>query len=89
MSAAALEMFWRKMDSSKFCNFLPEYDWMLEKNIENITKSDSNFAPTFFDHHLLPDMHFNGDCVIKSKISISKNVTNLYIAYTLNPQSII
>ena len=27
------------------------------KNIENITESDSNFAPTFVDHHLLPDIN--------------------------------
>ena len=33
---------------------------MSEVSIENITKSDSNFAPTFVDHHLLPDMNFNG-----------------------------
>ena len=33
------------------------YSWksngMSEESIENITKSDSNFAPTFVDHHLL------------------------------------
>ena len=32
---------------------------MSEQSIENITKSDSNFAPTFVDHHLLTDMNFN------------------------------
>ena len=30
---------------------------MLEESIENITKSDSNFAPTFVDHYLFPDMN--------------------------------
>ena len=30
---------------------------MSEESIENITKSDSNFAPTFVDH-LLPYMNF-------------------------------
>ena len=35
---------------------------MSEESIENITKSDSNFAPTFLDHHLLPDMNFNKHC---------------------------
>ena len=25
-----------------------------EENIENVTKSDSNFTPTFADHHVLP-----------------------------------
>ena len=59
---------------------------MLEESIENITKSDSNFAPTFADHHLLPDMNFNGHCLIKSNISIPKKVIYLYISYTLGPQ---
>ena len=38
---------------------------MLEENIENITKSDSDFAPTFVDHHLSPDIDFNGHYLIK------------------------
>ena len=29
-----------------------KYNGMSEENIENITKSDSNFAPTFVDHHV-------------------------------------
>ena len=29
-----------------------------EESIENMTKSDSNFPPTFVDHHLLPDITF-------------------------------
>ena len=33
---------------------------MSEKSFENITKSGMNFAPTFIDHHLLPDVNFNG-----------------------------
>ena len=57
---------------------------MSEENIENITKSDSNFAPTFVDHHLLPDINFNGHCLINN-ISIPKKVIKLYISYTLNP----
>ena len=44
-----------------------------EENIENITKSDSNFAPNYVDHHLLPDKNFNGHCLIKINIFISKN----------------
>ena len=55
-----------------------------EENIENITKSDSNFAPTFVGHHLLPDITFNGHCLIKN-ISIAKKVINLNTSYTLNP----
>ena len=59
---------------------------MPEESIENMTKSDSNFAPTFVEHHLLPDMKFNGHCLINSNISIPKNVINLSISYTLGPQ---
>ena len=60
---------------------------MSEENIENITNSNSNFSPAFFDHHLLPDINFNGHCLINS-FSMPKKVINLYISYTLNPQSI-
>ena len=59
---------------------------MLEKSIENITKSESNFAATFVDHYSLPDMNFNGHCLIKSNISIPKKVINLYISDTLRLQ---
>ena len=58
---------------------------MSEAIIENITKSDSSFAPTFVDHHLLPDMNFNEHCLIKN-IPIPKKVINLYISYTLGPE---
>ena len=58
---------------------------MSEENIEHIAKSESNFAGTFVDHHLLPDINFNGHCLINNT-SIPKKVINLYISYTLNPQ---
>ena len=58
---------------------------MSEENIENITKSDSNFAPTFVNHHVLPDINFNGHCLINYNISISKKVISLYISFLLNP----
>ena len=58
---------------------------MSEEIIENITKSDSNFAPTFVDHHLLPDINFNGHCLIKN-IFIPKKVINIHTFYTLGPQ---
>ena len=51
-----------------------------EENIENMTKLGSNFAPTFVDPHLLPDLNFNGHCLIKNNISIPKKVINLYIS---------
>ena len=31
-----------------------------EENVENITKSDNNFAPTFVDHHVLSHINFDG-----------------------------
>ena len=45
---------------------------MLVENIQNITKSDSNFAPTFVDQHLLSETSFNGHCLMKNNISIIK-----------------
>ena len=59
---------------------------MSEENIENVTKSDSNFAPTFVDHHLLPYIIFNRHCLIKNSIYIPTKVMKLYISYPLNPQ---
>ena len=56
---------------------------MSEKNIENINKSDGNFAPTFVDHDLLPDINFNGNSLINN-ISIPEKVINLYISYILS-----
>ena len=38
---------------------------MSEESIENITKSDSNFVPTFVDHHSLPDTNFNEHFLMK------------------------
>ena len=38
---------------------------MSEETIENITKSDKSFAPMFIDQHLLPDINFDGQCLIK------------------------
>ena len=50
---------------------------MSKENIENITISDSNFAPTFVDHHLLPDMNFNGHCLRKVIFLFPKKVIHL------------
>ena len=57
---------------------------MSKENIETITKSDSNFAPSFVNHYALPDINFNGQCLVNNNISIPKKVINLYISYTLN-----
>ena len=45
---------------------------MSEKSIDIITKSDSNFAPTFVYHHTLPGINFNGHCLIENNIYIPK-----------------
>ena len=58
---------------------------MSEENIENMAKSDSNFAPTFVNHHVLPNINFNGHCLINNNTSTPKKVINLYISYILNP----
>ena len=52
--------------------------------IVNITKSGSNFASTFADHHSLPKINFNGHYLIKNNISLPKKVINLFILYTLD-----
>ena len=59
---------------------------MSEERIENITKSDSNSSPTFVNRHLLPDINFNGPCLIKNNISFAKKVIDLCVSYTLGPQ---
>ena len=55
---------------------------MSEGNIENKAKSDSNFPATFVDHHLLPDINFNGQCLIKNSISIPKKLNPLNFIHT-------
>ena len=53
---------------------------MSEENIENITKSDTNFASTFVDHHLLPDMKFNRQYLKRNNVSVTKKLINLHIS---------
>ena len=53
--------------------FIPQNLMECQKeSIEKITKSDGNFAPTFVDHHSLPDINSNGHCLTKNNISIPK-----------------
>ena len=59
---------------------------MSEESIGNITKSGSNFAPTFVDHHVLADINFDRHCLVKKNIFIPEKVINLYISYTLGLQ---
>ena len=56
---------------------------MSEDSIKNVNKSESNFAPTFVGHHLLPDITFNGPCLMENSISILKNIVMPYISYIL------
>ena len=39
---------------------------MVEKHIENITKSECSFVPNFVDHHVLSEIKFNGHLSKKS-----------------------
>ena len=54
---------------------------MSEEIIENIAKSNSIFAPSFVNHYILPDVNFNGHCLINN-ISFTKKVINIYIFLT-------
>ena len=49
-----------------------EIEWKVRRNIESITKSDSNFESTFDDHHLLPDKNFNEHYLINNFLSLKK-----------------
>ena len=60
---------------------------MSEENLENITKSDNNVAPTFLDHHLLPDMSFSGHGLIKKpflSVKIHKSICFVHTTSTIN-----
>ena len=57
---------------------------MSEESIENISKSDSLFVPTFT--FILPDVHFSGHYLINNNVCIPKKVTHPYISYILNPR---
>ena len=60
---------------------------MSEENIENIAKPDSNFAPTFGNHHILPDITFNSHSLIKNNIfgfkTSNKSIYFLQTKYTI------
>ena len=51
----------------KYFNSTTQIDFLKSNGIlgesnENVTKSDRDFAWTFVDYRLLPDMHFNRHC---------------------------
>ena len=57
--------------------YLRKFNGISEESIEKITKSNSNFAPTFVNYHLSPDINFNGHCLRNNKISIPNKIANL------------
>ena len=67
-----------KYFSGTTCFDLWKSNGMTEENTENILNSASNFAPSFVDNHLLPDINFNGHCLINNNIFIPKIAINLY-----------
>ena len=52
---------------------------MLEENVENITKSNNTFGQTFVDHHVLPDINFNGHSLINNIYIHKKKKVYMYI----------
>ena len=64
--------------------YLCKSNGISERIIENITKLDGPFAPTFVNRFILPEVNFNGNFLINNNISIPKKVINLYISYILN-----
>ena len=55
-----------------------------KEQLDNITKSESNFARTFVNYHVVPDINFNVPFLIIN-IHIPEKVINLYLPYKLNP----
>ena len=51
------------------------------KYFHGTTKSDSSFAPTFVDYHLLPNINFNRHCLINN-ISVPKKNKSIYFLRT-------
>ena len=75
-----------KFFSLKTETFLWKSNGMSEKSIENITSKEQNFGPTWIDSYPLPDVKFNGHCLI-NKSPGSVKVINLHISYTFDPCS--
>ena len=74
-----------KYYSGTTCIYAWKSDGLSEENIENITKSNSNFASTLTNHHVLPDINFNGHCLINNNNFTPKKIIILHIFYILNP----
>ena len=51
---------------------LPEFIHENQMKCQKKVLSDSNFAPSFVNHHSLIDINFDGNCLMKNYISIPK-----------------
>ena len=56
---------------------------MSEENVKNITKLKTNLAPTFVNHHVLPGIKFNEQCLINN-IFIPAKVINFLLTKSMN-----
>ena len=93
ISSGALQYFLIFSSNKKYFTFFTKTSQQVlswkskgfpEESIENITTSDSNFVPTLINYHPLPDIKFNGHCLINNNNDTSLNTINLYISYTLD-----
>ena len=58
---------------------------MSEESLENLTTLDNTFVPILINYCILPDLKFNGHCLINDDVFIPREKINLYISYTLDP----
>ena len=80
-------MFLPNKKDFKFFNTSKTFTWKsmryAEENIENMTTSNSKLALALINYYPLPDIKFNGDCLINNNI-IASGMMNIYISYTLD-----
>ena len=83
-----LQNYFAFIPAKKYIKYFSGNTWMYsrklngksEENVENITKSESNFAPTFVNHHILPNINFSEHCLINNNISIPQKVITLHVS---------
>ena len=59
------------------CIDLQKSNRISQENIKNITVRQTTFA----GHYLLPDINFNGHCLISNNISIPRKVIYIFLTY--------
>ena len=60
---------------------------MSEGSVENITASENSFASNLVNYYLLPDVKYNGRCLINNNMFVPRKVINAYISYILDTWS--